>query len=72
MRVMIGIVVSTMRTVRVAVATFPDPSVAVYVMIKPGAPVAVGVRSCDGARRPVVTTETALCITSVAVAPAST
>jgi hypothetical protein len=69
---MIGIVVSTMRIVRVAVATFPDGSVAVYVTIKPGAPAAVGVRSCDGTGSPVVTTETAAKTTSVAVAPAST
>jgi hypothetical protein len=72
MRVMIGTVVSTMRMVRYALATFPDPSVAVYVMTMPVAPVAVGVRSCDGAGRPVATTETEVWTTSVAVAPGST
>jgi hypothetical protein len=70
--VMIGTVVSTMRTVRYALATFPDPSVAVYVMTKPVAPDAVGVRSCDGAGRPVVTTATEAWTASDAVAPAST
>jgi hypothetical protein len=70
--VMIGTVVSTTRTVRYALATFPDPSVAVNVMIKPAAFDAVGVRSWDGAGRPVVTTATEAWAASDAVAPAST
>jgi hypothetical protein len=72
MRVRIGTVVSTMRIVRYALPTFPDPSVAVYVMTMPVAPVAVGVRSCDGAGRPLVTTDTEVWTISVAVAPGST